>query len=73
MFKWLFNKLTNNYNKVPLFFVNFNLSKYQRNGAKNSCIVKIHPELKDDKHVIESLNNLIDYIRDNYDMDKISK
>ena len=49
MFKWLFNKLTNNYNKVPLFFVNFNLSKYQRNGAKNSCIVKIHPELKNNK------------------------
>jgi len=73
MFKWLFNKLTNNYNKVPLFFVNFNLSKYQRNGAKNSCIVKIHPELKNNKYIVESLNNLIDYIRDNYDMDKISK
>jgi len=73
MFKWLYNKLTNNYNKIPLFFVNFNLSKYQLNGAKNSCIVKIHPELKNDKYIVESLNNLIDYIRDNYNMDKLSK
>ena len=69
MFKWLSNKLTKNYNNVPLFWVNFNLNKYQQNGAKNSCIVKIHPELKDDKYIIESLNNLIDYIRENYDME----
>jgi len=73
MFKWLSNKLTKNYNNVPLFWVNFNLNKYQQNGAKNSCIVKIHPELKDDKYIIESLNNLIDYIRENYDMENLSK
>ena len=73
MFKYLYNKLTNNYNKVPLFFVNFNLSKYKRNGAKNSCIAKIHPGLKNDKYIVESLNNLIDYIRDNYNMEKLSK
>jgi len=73
MFKYLCNKLTNNYHKVPLFLVNFNLNHYQQNGAKNSCVAKIHPELKNDKYIIDSLNNLIDYIRDNYDMDKLSK
>jgi len=73
MFKWISKKLTKNYNNIPLFYINFNLNKYQQNGAKNSCIVKIHPELKDDKYIIESLNNLIDYIRDNYDMEKLSK
>jgi len=73
MFKYLYNKLTNNYNKVPLFFVNFNLNHYQQKGVKNSCIVKIHPELKNDKYIVESLNNLIDYIRDNYNMEKLSK
>jgi len=73
MFKWILNKLTNNYNKVPLFYVNFNLNKYQQNGAKNSCIVKIHPELKDDRYIIEAINNIIDYIRDEYNMEKLSK
>jgi len=73
MFKWISKKITKNYNNIPLFYINFNLNKYQQNGAKNSCIVKIHPELKDDKYIIESLNNLIDYIRDNYDMEKLSK
>ena len=73
MFKWISKKLTKNYNEIPLLLVNFNLNNYQQNGAKNSCIVKIHPELKDDKHVIESLNNLIDYVRDNYNMEKLSK
>jgi len=73
MFKWISKKLTKNYNEIPLLLVNFNLNNYQQNGAKNSCIVKIHPELKDDKHVIESLNNLIDYVRDNYNMENLSK
>jgi len=73
MFKYLYNKLTRNYNKIPLFWVNFNLNHYQQNGVKNSCAVKIHPEFKNDKYIVDSLNNLIDYIRDNYDMEKLSK
>ena len=73
MFKWISKKLTKNYNNIPLLYVNFNLNKYQQNGAKNSCIVKIHPEIKDDKYIIESLNNLIDYIRESYGMEKLSK
>ena len=73
MFKWISKKLTKNYNNIPLLYVNFNLNKYQQNGAKNSCIAKIHPELKDDEYIIESLNNLIDYIRESYGMEKLSK
>ena len=73
MINWLMKKLTKNYNEIPLFWVFFNLQKYQQLGVKNSCIVKIHPELKDDKYVINTLNNLIDYIRENYDMEKLSK
>lgn len=73
MFNFLSKKLTKNYNEVPLFWVDFNLNKYIENGAENSCMVKIHPVLKDDEYVHETLNNLVDYIRDNYNMEMISK
>jgi len=73
MFKWISKKLTKNYSNIPLLYINFNLNKYQQNGVKNSCIIKIHPELKDDKHIIKTLNDLIDYVRDNYDMENLSK
>jgi hypothetical protein len=72
MFKSLANKLTNNLNEVPLFFVTFNLNKFKESGSKSSCEVKLHPSIKD-KYVVNQLNNLIDYIRDNYDMEKLSK
>lgn len=73
MFNWLNRKLTKNYNEVLLFWVDFNLNKYNEFGAKNSCIVKIHPELKDDEYVIDTLNDLVDYIRIKYDMNDLSK
>jgi hypothetical protein len=71
MFKLLASKLTNNYNNVPLFFVTFNLNKFKEDGAKESCEIKLHPAIKDE-HVKEQLNSLIDYIRENYDMEKLS-
>jgi hypothetical protein len=73
MFNWLNRKLTKNYNEVLLFWVDFNLNKYNEFGAKNSCNVKIHPELKDDEYVIDTLNDLVDYIRIKYDMNDLSK
>lgn len=73
MFNKLISKLTNNYNEIPLFWVDFNLNHYYQYGKKKSCMVKIHPVLKDDEYIHETLNNLVDYIRDNYDMELISK
>jgi len=73
MFNWLYTKLTKNYVEVPLFWVDFNLNKYNESGAKDSCTVKIHPELKDDEFIIDTLNDLIDYIRIKYDMEDLSK
>jgi len=71
MFSWANKKLTKNYNEVPLFWVDFNLNKYKKYGNRNSCIASLHPSLRDDKYIKENLNNLIDYIRDNYDMEKL--
>ena len=73
MFNWLSRKLTKNHTEVPLFWVDFNLNKYNEFGAKDSCTVKIHPELKDDKFIIDTLNEIIDYVRIKYDMEDLSK
>jgi hypothetical protein len=72
MIKWFSSKLTNSYNDVPLFFATFNLNKYKEHGAKGSCIVRLHPSIKDE-YVKNQLNNIIDYIRENYDMEELSK
>jgi len=73
MFNWLTRKLTKNYAEVPLFWVEFNLNKYNEFGAKDSCIVKIHPELAHDIYIQSQLNDVVDYIRDYWDMQKLSK
>lgn len=70
---WLTKRLTHNYNKVPLLWVNFDLNKYQQSGAKNSCMAHVHPVLANDEHIKNTVYELIDYIRDNYDMEKLSK
>jgi hypothetical protein len=72
MFKWLSSKLTNSYKEVPLFFVTFDLNKFKENGAEGSCVAKLHPNIKDE-YVKQQLNDLIDYIRENYDMEELSK
>lgn len=73
LFTWLSKKLTKNYTEVPLFWVIFDLQKYKENGSKNSCIANLHPELKNDEYIISKINDIVGYIRDNYDMEKISK
>lgn len=65
--------LTKNYTKVPLLWVEFDLNKHKENGAKNSCTLMLHPELLDDEILINKMNDIVDYIRDNYDMEKLSK
>lgn len=73
MFNWLNRKLTKNYNKIPLFWVDFNLNHYNQDGAKDSCVAKIHPELKNDIWIECAINDLIDYIREHYNMRDLSK
>jgi hypothetical protein len=72
MLNWLSKKFTNSYNEVPLFFVTFNLNKFKESGAKGSCETKLHPSIKDE-YVKNQLNELIDYIREKYDMEELSK
>jgi hypothetical protein len=71
LFNKLSKKLTNDYKEVPLFYATLNFNKYQEEGEKGSCDLKIHPCLKDDEFIIEQLNLLVDHIRNNYDMEKL--
>lgn len=73
MFQKLIKKATKDYKDVPLFFVNFDLIKYREKGAKGSCYAQLHPALKDDPYIKEQLNGVIDHIRENYDMEKLTK
>lgn len=73
MFRWINKKFTKNYKEVPLFWVNFDLQKYDNTGEKYSCILKVHPTLKDDSKITTALETVIDYIRANYDMEELTK
>lgn len=66
--KLLQRLLTRNLNKIPLFYVTFNYNKYIRNGEKGSCNAHVHPNLRGDKYIHDTINELIDYIRNNYDL-----
>ena len=63
--------LTKNKTEIPLLWVDFNYQKYKENGAKGSCTARIHPLLKNDSYIKDKMNEIIDYIRDNYNMDEI--
>ena len=63
--------LTKGYKEIPLVFINFNYELFKKNGEKDSCMIHIHPLLKNDEIIIAKIEDLIDYIRENYDMSKI--
>lgn len=47
------------------------MQKFKKYGANGSCMCNIHPVLKNDEHIISVMNDLCDYIRENYDMENI--
>jgi transcription elongation factor GreA-like protein len=63
--------LTKNRTEIPLFYVTFDYKKYKTEGKVGSCMCNTHPLLKDDEHIKQTLNELVDYIRDRYDMNLI--
>ena len=65
------NLLTKNKTQIPLFYVSFNHKKFTEDGKIDSCMVNVHPLIRNDEYIKLKLNELVDYIRDNYDMDMI--
>lgn len=70
---YLQKKITKNFTCIPLFYVNFNYQKFIKDGVKGSCQCRMSPEFKDDTELQQMLNNVIDYIRNNYDMEQFTK
>ena len=71
MFRFFTKLLTKKLTAIPLFIVYFNYPKYKTDGKKGSCLTKIHPVFNGDKYLETELKMLIDYIRDNYDMEEL--
>ena len=63
--------LTKNRTQVPLLYVTFNYNKFKESGKVGSCMANVHPVIANDEHIKQSINELVDYIRDNYDMNLI--
>ena len=63
------NLLTKNKTQIPLLYVTFDYKKFKESGKVGSCMANVHPVIAKDEHIKQSINDLIDYIRDNYDME----
>lgn len=71
MFNLLQRILTKSLTNIPLFWVNFNKKHYIEKGKYNSCTAYIHPLLKNDEYINDTLKELVSYIKDNYDMEDV--
>ena len=69
---WIRHK-TKNLTRIPLFIMTFNYQLYKEHGKTNSCMFCTHPEIARDKYVREELQKVVDYIRDNYDLEIFTK
>ena len=70
MIKWLIKLLSKKYTKIPLFTVYLDLIKY-RVTPKNSCMVGVHSCIKVDAVLKEKIDAVIDYIRENNNMEDL--
>lgn len=70
MIKALTRYITKNYTKVPLIIVTFNYRYYQKHGKKGSCNATCNPLFAQDEKLKKMFEEMIDYIRDNYDVEK---
>lgn len=65
---WIRHK-TKNLTEIPLFTMTFDYRKYKTQGKKDNCTMHCHPDIANDEFVKSKLQEVVDYIRDNYDLD----
>lgn len=63
--------LTKNRTQIPLLYITFDFKKFTEEGKVGSCTLNTHPLIKNDEHIKRDLNDLVDYIRDRYNMNLI--
>ena len=75
MIEWIFNhwlcRKTKNLTQIPIFYMTFDYRKYKRYGKENSCTFHCLPKIANDEFVKNRLSEVVDYVRDNYDLDEI--
>lgn len=64
---WIRHK-TKNLTRIPLFTMTFNYRKYKTQGKKDSCTMYCHPDIANDEFAKDKLQEVVDHIRDNYDL-----
>lgn len=65
---------TKNLTRIPLFTMVFDWKKFQKDGKEGSCMLyALHPDIASDLVLRKKLCECVDYIRDNYDMEKFTK
>lgn len=64
---------TKNLTRIPLFTMTFDYRKYKADVKKDSCMFYAHPNIAKDEFVKIKLQEVVDYIRDNYDLDIFTK
>nr|DAE30094.1 MAG TPA: hypothetical protein [virus sp. ctQmo6] len=62
---------TKNLTQIPVFCMTFDYRKYKKYGKKNSCAFYCYPDIAKDEFVKEKLCEVVDYVRDNYDLDEM--
>lgn len=70
--RWIRHK-TKNLTEIPLFTMTFDYCKYKSHGKKDSYMFYAHPNIANDEFVKSKLQEVVDYIRDNYDLDIFTK
>lgn len=70
--RWIRHK-TKNLTRIPLFMMTFNYRKYKAQGKKDSCMLYSHLDIANDEFVKGKLQEVVDYIRDNYDLDSFTR
>ena len=72
LFNRIFKLLTSNGKKIPLLRITLNIHKF-REKSEGSCMLNYHPTFKNDKYLQEKAFEIIDYIRNKYDMEELLK
>ena len=71
---YVWRKRTDNLKKIPLFVMTFDYWKYVKDGKDKSCMFHtVHPLLIDYNFVKKRLQEVVDYIRDKYNMELFTR
>lgn len=73
LFNLYIRKKTKNLTAIPLFVMLFDWKKFKTEGKKNSCMLHIHPNIAEDEFIKDKLQEIVDHVRDNYEMEIFTK